>query len=76
MNRIETTDQILLMAFRYALIRKTGAVNEVVRELKRNWDKLPQWMREQIRADIDRQKVLSTKAHYEDFDQLWETVAH
>lgn len=72
--RIETSAHILLMAFRYALPRKTGAVSEVVRELSLHWYGLAEWMREQILDDIQRQYRLSESLEYETYDEEWNRI--
>ncbi len=76
---IETTDMILLMAFRYALPRNTGAPMQVVNELMKHWDKLPEWMREQIMDDIMKQKALADRTsyddcYYHDYSEDWDVI--
>lgn len=45
-------EDILFFAFRYALGRRTGAVELVVRELVRKWDKLRPQTQKQIKDEI------------------------
>ena len=71
---IETTDQILLMAFRYALPRNTGAPAQVVVSLRQYWSVLPPWMREQIHRDIRDQKRRSTIGEHNDYSTDWDKV--
>lgn len=71
---IETTDQILLMAFRYALPRNTSAPDTVVTELLLHWDKLPEWMREQICEDIRKQRSLAVRSSSHDYSDDWDQI--
>jgi len=54
-SNVEVSEQILLMAFRYAINRNTAAPGEVCRELKINWDKICSEFKRQIKEDIERQ---------------------
>jgi hypothetical protein len=47
--------QILIMAFRYALNRNTAAPGEVCQVLKQYWSELDDWVKEQVESDIDRE---------------------
>lgn len=46
-------EDMLMWAFRYALGRKTGAVDSVVRHLKSNWGRLKQFTKDQIQREIN-----------------------
>ena len=48
----EVDENMLFWAFRYALGRRTGAVDSVVKHLKMHWDNLSPQTREQISEEI------------------------
>ena len=47
------SENMIMWAFRYALGRRTGAVWDVVSQLKEHWTKLEQHTRDQIKHEIE-----------------------
>ena len=45
-------ENIIMWAFRYALGRRTGAVQDVIDCLDKNWNQLKQFTRDQIKIEI------------------------
>ena len=45
-------ENIIMWAFRYALGRRTGAVQDVIECLDKNWKSLEQFTRDQIKIEI------------------------
>jgi hypothetical protein len=50
---ILVTENMIMWAFRYALGRRTGAVTDVVENLKVNWDSLQKFTKAQIQDEIE-----------------------
>lgn len=48
------SENTLMWAFRYALGRRTGAVDDVIGTLKTHWSKLEPFTRTQIKEEIQR----------------------
>lgn len=51
-DKFLVSENMLMWAFRYALGRRTGAVNDVVLHLKNNWINLSEYTKEQIKREI------------------------
>ncbi len=51
-KQFKVSENMIMWAFRYALGRKTGAVNSVIRHLKIHWKDLEQFTRDQIKREI------------------------
>lgn len=51
-NKLDIKEDILFMAFRYALGRRTYAVGEVVDSLKHNWEHLSQNIKDLVKREI------------------------
>jgi len=52
MIKFEVQENIIMWAFRYALGRRTGAVQDVIDCLDKNWKLLKQFTRDQIKIEI------------------------
>ena len=51
-NKFIVTENMVMWAFRYALGRKTGAVLDVVEQLKIHWENLKPFTQKQIKQEI------------------------
>ena len=53
-ERFIVSENMVMWAFRYALGRRTGAVDSVVRHLKMHWNKLRPFTQSQIKEEITK----------------------
>ena len=52
MKKFAVNENMIMWAFRYALGRRTGAVQDVIDSLKQNWHGLDYFTRDQIKREI------------------------
>jgi hypothetical protein len=52
MIKFEVSENMIMWAFRYALGRRTGAVQDVIECLDKHWKSLKQFTRDQIKIEI------------------------
>ena len=65
--------EILIFAFRYALGRKSTAVPIVAENLKRNWNKLSEFDKKQIKNEI-KSAIKQNKAGMKMDVQIWTEI--
>ena len=71
---IQTEENILFMAFRYALGRKTYAVYEVTECIKKNWGNLSDNTKSLIKKEI-KEAIKNGKAGDKNIDvPLWKSI--
>ena len=52
MNEFNVSENMIMWAFRYALGRRTGAVDSVINHLMKHWDRLAEQTQNQIKQEI------------------------
>jgi len=70
---MQVDKEVLIFAFRYALGRKSTAVPIVAENLKRNWNKLNDFDRKQIKNDI-KSAIEQNKAGMKMDIQIWQEI--
>ena len=74
MDVVTENDQlILLSAFRYALGRRSYIVSTVIEELERNWDKLGEFQKSELKREIQDAIARNQAGEWIDIEH-WEKV--